>query len=313
MSIATEIQRIQNAKTDIKTFLEENGLDVGDATIDQYAELMKDLSIGGGSDLSALANSITFKNLNVFGTKDVEVYLPNVTDLSSFCLIEKDYEENKNTTVENLTVTCDKPVIKANRFCRVGNMTYPDTKLKKVTLNVDFSQCTDFGYMFCFIQGLEVIDGTPINMSSIAVNTNPFHYATSLKEIRFAPNSINKSLYLSQSSLLSDETIESIIEGLGDMNGEIKYYEVGQQVGPSDFEYPEVEVELKDIKDVYDAWMFMTDGATVYSVTYGSSYIQTYAYAKGGITQTLMLHPDVKNRLTSSQRARITAKNWNIS
>ena len=38
MSIATEIQRLQTAKADIRTAIEEKGVEVGDGLIDTYAE-----------------------------------------------------------------------------------------------------------------------------------------------------------------------------------------------------------------------------------------------------------------------------------
>ena len=118
------------------------------------------------------------------------------------------------------------------------------------------------------------------------------------------------NLYIQQLSNLSDDTIASIIEGLANLNQEPKFYEVGNQIGPSDFEYPEVEKELTNIHSYQDAYMFMTDGAPVYSVTYGDAMINTYAYAKGGIAQNLWLHADVKAKLTDAQKATITAKNW---
>lgn len=48
MSIATEIQRLQQAKTDIKTAIEAKGVTVGDGTIDTYAEKISEISGGGG-------------------------------------------------------------------------------------------------------------------------------------------------------------------------------------------------------------------------------------------------------------------------
>ena len=50
MSVATEIQRLQQAKADIKSAIEEKGVTVGDGTIDTYAEKIGEIS-GGGSGL----------------------------------------------------------------------------------------------------------------------------------------------------------------------------------------------------------------------------------------------------------------------
>lgn len=48
MSIATEIQRLQTAKADIKTAIENKGVTVGDGTIDTYAEKIGEIEVGGG-------------------------------------------------------------------------------------------------------------------------------------------------------------------------------------------------------------------------------------------------------------------------
>lgn len=318
MSIAAEIQRIQNAKASIKKAIENKGVTVGDGTIDTYASKIDEITTGeggGGSsefNISKYANSMTFKNLNVFGTKDVEINLPNATDLSNFCVVSDKFEKNTNTTAETLTINCEKPILNASKFYYVSNSNYVDNKLKKITFNVDFSQCVNFSFMLSNLRALEIIDGTPLDFTSGTSMNYPFQNLTALKEIRFAPNSISKNLSIQHLSNISDETIESLIEGLADMNGETLYYEVGNQVGPSDFEYPAEERLLENVTSVSDAWMFMTDGSPVYSVTYGESMINTYAYAKGGIAQTLWLPSNVKSRLTNEQKTRITSKNWNI-
>ena len=48
MSIATEIERLQNAKSDIKTAIENKGVVVGDGLIDTYAEKIDQIQTGGG-------------------------------------------------------------------------------------------------------------------------------------------------------------------------------------------------------------------------------------------------------------------------
>lgn len=51
MSIAQEIQRLQSAKADIKSAIEQKGVTVGDGTIDTYADKIGEISSGGSSDL----------------------------------------------------------------------------------------------------------------------------------------------------------------------------------------------------------------------------------------------------------------------
>lgn len=50
MSIVTDITRIMNAKADIKTAIEEKGVEVGDGLIDTYAGKIAEITGGGGDD-----------------------------------------------------------------------------------------------------------------------------------------------------------------------------------------------------------------------------------------------------------------------
>ena len=53
MSIATEIERLQNAKASIKTSIENKGVEVGDGTLDTYASKIDEIPIGGSDDTFA--------------------------------------------------------------------------------------------------------------------------------------------------------------------------------------------------------------------------------------------------------------------
>jgi hypothetical protein len=48
MSISTEIQRLQNAKAEIKSAIEEKGVEVGDGRIDTYAQKIGEIPTGDG-------------------------------------------------------------------------------------------------------------------------------------------------------------------------------------------------------------------------------------------------------------------------
>ena len=60
MSIATEIQRLQTAKANIKTAIENQGVTVGDGTLDTYAALISQISGGGGSSETPTINGMAF-------------------------------------------------------------------------------------------------------------------------------------------------------------------------------------------------------------------------------------------------------------
>lgn len=55
MSIATEITRLQTAKSNLKTAIEAKGVTVPSATtLDGYSALVASIPSGGGADLSTL-------------------------------------------------------------------------------------------------------------------------------------------------------------------------------------------------------------------------------------------------------------------
>jgi hypothetical protein len=66
--------------------------------------------------------------------------------------------------------------------------------------------------------GVEVIDGLPLNLSSCVGYANNQIHETSLKEIRFVPSTIICNTYFT-SAVLSDDSIQSIIDGLADLTG----------------------------------------------------------------------------------------------
>lgn len=141
MSVATEIQRIQTAKADIKTAIENKGVEVGDGKIDTYAEKISQISSGGGdSHYDTFWNSVqengkrtnynyafygmswnntTFKPkydfktatsaISMFqansATEIPEIYMPFVTALTSTFASCKASKINKITVSEACTFT----------------------------------------------------------------------------------------------------------------------------------------------------------------------------------------------------------------
>lgn len=229
MSIATEIQRLQSAKTDIKTAIENKGVTVGDGTIDTYAEKISEISVGGSGDYEQgfedgknlvpqidryIKGNPQFTTLNMFKTSEAVLNLDNATSLAQ--LFVSASEETKNTTVEHLTINVPNAVTGANQMITSSTNDYT---LKHLTLNVDLSNAQRFNSMLTKIQALEIIDGTPINLSSATNINSMFSYCTALKEVRFVTNSISLSISFAQSDKLSTETIQSIIDGLADLTG----------------------------------------------------------------------------------------------
>lgn len=86
MSVANEITRLQNAKTALKTAIENKGVTVGDGLIDTYADKILEISGGGGSDeyQTALWNGIQqdgnrkdYNNAFRLWRNMGEIWLPN--------------------------------------------------------------------------------------------------------------------------------------------------------------------------------------------------------------------------------------------
>ena len=244
MSIANEIQRLQSAKANIKSAIEEKGVTVGDGTIDTYAEKIGEISVGSGVELERGLKTATFTDLNIFGKKEVELNFDNMTSFMN-CFVA----DNQNTTVEHITINCPNAVISTQSMFYCTNNT-KDLTLKRVTLNFDTSNSANCQHMFTYCQALETIDGQPLNFSGITVasRTGAFTQCIGLVDVRFEENSIPLSISFVNCANLSTDSIQSIIDGLATVDA----------------------------------------------------------------TQTLTLHSTVGAKLTDTQKATITAKNWTL-
>lgn len=227
MSIANEIQRLQSAKTNIKSAIEQKGVVVGDGLIDTYAEKIGQISANVGYEQGYedgknsapqwdryIKGNPQFTTLNMFKTSVAVLNLDNATVLTQ--LFNTTTEETENTTVEHLTINLPNAVTAVNQMIVCNSN---DTKLKHLTLNVDLSNAQRLNNMLTKLQALEIVDGTPINLSAATIVTNMFSYCSVLKEVRFVENTIKISIGFAQSPNLSADTIQSIIDGLADLTG----------------------------------------------------------------------------------------------
>lgn len=215
MSIATEIQRLQTAKADLKTAIEAKGVAIDEnATIDTYASKVDEIESGGGLPDNmkwATATSVVSVDDWSWVVGDTaEIYLPSVTSLENLI------HHNSQTAPERVIVTCGKPIIKAYRSFYLDR----NCPTKQITLYADFSQCTNFRQMVQFSQiNLEIIDGDPIDFSS-ATNINGFCYLCSnLRHIRVVRESIKVSADFSGTSEWDDDSLDSIVDGLFNLTG----------------------------------------------------------------------------------------------
>ena len=226
MSIETEIQRLQNAKADIKTAIEEKGVEVGDGLIDTYAEKINNLPStdeayangynegyenGKNSviDLGRYASAIKF-NSSDWADEELTLNLDRVTDMSGLWGNFKDYN------VKHLTVNCLQPITYMNRtfYLTPDNYARPNA-MEHITINADTSQCIDFRQAFGYMYNLKVIDGTPLDCSS-STNNVMFISVPNLEEVRYKENTIKINSTLDSSQKLSLASLLSILHGLKD-------------------------------------------------------------------------------------------------
>ena len=161
-------------------------------------------------DVSRCCSTITFTDLNSFGSETVTLNLDNLTNLTTLV----DTPTTTNTTLKHLIVNCKKPITKFDRVF-VGRVPY----LERVTLNVDLSQATQITDIFWSYIDLKIVDGTPLDLSVMLPNRYVAFSCPKLQEIRFVKETIKIDFKLFNSPLLSAESIQSIIDGLADLTG----------------------------------------------------------------------------------------------
>lgn len=171
----------------------------------------------GGSGMNEYikyASVIRFQDLNLFGKNEVTFECDSlVTAFSMFQQVN-----SINVTVEHITVIAPikMEACQSMFYSGIG----ADETLKRITLNMDFSECTSFTSVFGNLRSLEIIDGTPLDLRSATNFGLAFNQNKSLKEVRFAPLCIFKNLSISHTTFLSDTSIQSIIDGLADLTDE---------------------------------------------------------------------------------------------
>ena len=190
----------------------------------QSAGVLCNVEIQSGGEVFELERYCTMfriPTLNVFGKRKVTLNLDNLTSFQMFCTLTENprNEEKINTTVEELTLNCKKPITTMQQFLN-GNSYHPDETLKKIILNADLSKSDNFQNSFSNTRALESIEGTPLDLTSATRVSSIFANCNALKDVGFAPRSIFLSISFSHSPELSDESIQSIIDGLADLTGQ---------------------------------------------------------------------------------------------
>lgn len=105
MSIATEIERLQTAKADIKTAIENKGVTVGDKTIDTYAELISKIT-SGSSGKKFVEGTVTFVDVTTAPTVE-----HNLGVVPTLFMLLPDYEIDYTIDAENAAVIVSNEII----------------------------------------------------------------------------------------------------------------------------------------------------------------------------------------------------------
>ena len=112
MSIATEIQRLQSAKADIKSAIENKGVTVGDGTIDTYAKFIDEI-VSSGSGKNCVEGTITFTDTDVEGQLQVE---HNMGLVPTLFLLLPDYEIDYTVDAENAAIIVSDETLRSLFF-----------------------------------------------------------------------------------------------------------------------------------------------------------------------------------------------------
>ena len=171
MSIVTEIERLQNAKSSIKTAIENKGVEVGNGTLDTYAEKIDAIQTGGGSDIEISDCSYLFYQ----GARQEQMnsllkLCKNVTDTSYMCY---------NNTLVN-SINLDN--FDTSNLINMRNMFYGCSNLENCSININTDKVTAMIYLFYGCSKLTELDLSSFNTKNAIIN-NMFNGCSKLKHI----------------------------------------------------------------------------------------------------------------------------------
>lgn len=209
MSISTEITRLETAKADIKSAIENKGVTVGDGTIDTYAEKICEISGGSGTNpLNYAVTTPTFTMADFTDNPNLVLEVPNFDGKSINNIL---YGTQNLHSVKLICNVRNEPMTASYSF-------YNSNMLKSIDLSQFNTLISITTYMFRACSNLERIIGV-LDFSNATAFNGTFYNCNKLEEITVAEKCINKNIDFSACSLLNDTSIQSIIDGLADLTG----------------------------------------------------------------------------------------------
>ena len=174
--------------------------------------------------------SSLFYGAKSFPTKAV-VNLPNATNIG---LAFSEWDSNSIPMVEEIIVNApnvsnsvkdntdsvfgmnkciEKVVLNIPNETKYLYKAFTNCSASEIVLNFSTKNVVQYDYAFRQCSGLKKIIGV-LDFSSATNVTNMFLSCTNLEEVTFAPNTLSISISLANSSKLSTESVQSIIDGL---------------------------------------------------------------------------------------------------
>jgi hypothetical protein len=194
MSIAQEIQRLQSAKANIKSAIEQKGVTVGDGTIDTYAAKIGEISGGGGDN-------------------HYDTFWDNYQNNGN----RTDYGNAFNGVGWNDTTFKPKyPITISGTSAAMGSSVFAYGNMTEINVDIKLDIAS---WQTAFNQNRSIVTVKKIVLARDNIEFDrTFQYATNLVNITFE-GVIGKSISFTHSSRLSDESVENIIECLADLTG----------------------------------------------------------------------------------------------
>ena len=171
MSVASEISRIQSAKSDLKASINaktDNEHQITDETIDEYADFVDSITSGGGFDWSAIGYSNTPQTIENAYNYAKEIYDNwDSTQTTSYAK----FQDDKNLVI--------MPLVDTSNSNNTAAMFYGAISLLEIPL-LDTSNVTTFYTMF---QGCYSLRKIPVlNTSKVTFFDNCYRDCRSLSD-----------------------------------------------------------------------------------------------------------------------------------
>lgn len=163
--------------------------------------------------LLSLISGISFVGA-AFPFEELELTIPNFNGANGSISFQASSGLKK---IKLITDQTDVSMSMGSMFATIAATTYND-ELQVIDLSEFPVIMTGAVNMCAGNRELKEIIGS-LNVSSVKIFSNMFRYCTHLRDVRFVSGTIKYNIGFAQSNLLSDESIQSIIDGLADLTG----------------------------------------------------------------------------------------------